>query len=202
MGQHPEYYTEDECLTIDTPWLKERGYFTGYRSGTITWSMLGQVTSTIGIKVKTYDFPKIEFSYTIKSPWQEERKEMNYEFQLVQIPCNLGGYRWAFKCELHANGRYCGRKCYKLFKAPNSDYFGCLKCMHVIYESQRRSGGRLEYLARILDTDKKIYDLEKSITKWTYKGKPTKKAMQHDKLTRRAIPLAEKVLLENTLLSN
>lgn len=175
MGIWAEYYTDEDSLSIDTRWLKDNGYFCGYKSGGIKWTYGFGGKSSIGFTVDTInEFPKIRFQYVIAKDTENER-HMDYSYNLHKIPCNLGGFRWAIECGLYCRNKYCGRKVYKLFRSPNSDYYGCGKCMHIIYESQRKSGSRFESLDKLFRAEKKAEKLEQSITKTHYQGVPTRK---------------------------
>lgn len=170
---YSSFYTEQESLCLDTKWLKEHDYFCGYKSGGIMWTYGFDCRSSISIKVDV-DASHIQFIYTIEKGTNEER-QMDYIFPLVKVPCNLGGFRWAFKCGLTKESRLCGRTVYTLYKPPNSDYFGCIKCMHIVYESQRDCGNRLEFFGKMLKAEDKYSKIYDSIHKWHYQGKPTRK---------------------------
>jgi hypothetical protein len=183
MGMYATHNTAEESLCIDTEWLKKHDYFCGYRSGGITWTWgWGDNKSSINFIVDTMnDFPNIRFRYSTKQWGDDESKQMDYSFSLVKVPCNLGSFRWAFKCGLWKNGHYCGRKVYKLYSA-NSEYFGCRKCMNIVYESQRKSGSRFESLDKLFRAEKKAEKLEQTITKTHYQGVPTRKIRKLMKL--------------------
>jgi hypothetical protein len=182
MGMYATKSTAEGSLKVDTQWLKQHDYFCGFRNGGITWTSGFGHKSSISLMVyTTADSPKINFQYSITDRWNGEKKSMDYSFPLIQVPCNIGGFRWAFKCSLFKNGRYCGRTVYTLYKA-NSDYFGCRHCAGVVYESQRHSGAKFEYFGKLLDADDKIEKLYKTIRKWQYRGFPTRKVKRLRKL--------------------
>ena len=174
----------EDCLNIDTKWLKDHGYFCGYRRGVISWTYgWSDFESSVSLSVDTMDSPNIHFRYTETARWGDEKMDMDYSFPLVKVPCNLGGFRWAFKCSLYKNGIYCGRTAYALYQG-NSGYFGCRHCANITYQSQRRSGSRLEYFGRALENNRKACELYDSIKKWSYKGRPTKKVLKLRRLER------------------
>ena len=197
MGMYTTCSTAEESLCLDTKWLKNHGYFCGYKSGGLSWTRSwGGDDSSIGISVDTMDdSPHIRLQYSTGG-WDDERRDMNYSIPLIKVPCNLGGFRWAFRCELWLNGSYCGKTAYNIYKA-GSDYFGCRNCMRIVYESQRKSGSRFECLTRALDARKKVEDLRVLIHKWTYKGKLTKKAKKYRELLLQ-MPLLDKRATEQT----
>jgi hypothetical protein len=203
MGMNATHNKAEDSLSLDTQWLKNHDYFCGYRSGGITWTWgwTGN-QSSIGFTVDTScNFPKIRFQYSLKHWSDKEKKQMDYSFPLVKVPCNLGGYRWAFRCVLVHNGVYCGRVVYKLFLS-NSDYFGCRKCMRIVYDSQRKSGGSLQFLGKVIDMERKAKELYRQIHKWTYQGKPTKKALKYQQLVNQIPSLDQMALMEATLILN
>lgn len=181
MGMYATKSMAERSPSIDTKWLKDHGYFCGRKSGGITWTSYFGDNPSISFTVYTMDhYPHIHFQYSTNE-WGEEKKDMDYSFPLVQVPCNLGGFRWAFKCDLSKNGGYCGRIVHALYKA-GSNYFGCRHCMSIVYRSQRKSGGRFEYFGKILDRAEEVEKLCNSIKKWSYKGRPTKKALRLKRL--------------------
>ncbi len=181
MGMYPTKNCNYDALDLDTKWLKDNGYFDGYKTGSIKWTWVWGHESSISITVLTIGEAKITFDYTIDKGTTDE-KSMNYTFPLRQVKCNLGGHRWAFECSLYSNGVYCGRRVYTLFKI-GSDFFGCRTCMRIVYKSQRLSGRR-KYAAfgRAIQTCQKIEELEAQITKWHYQGRPTKKVVRLNRL--------------------
>lgn len=200
MGMYATKSTEQDSLCLRMQWLKKNGYLCGYKGGGITWTWGFDCKSSISFIVDTMDSPEIKFQYTVTNQWSGEKKDMNYSFPLIKVPCNLGGFRWAFRCSLHKNNRYCGRLAYKLYKAPGSNYFGCRKCMSVVYESQRDCGKKFEYFGKILKLEKKYHELYESIHKWHYKGMPTKKVVKLKRMENQMPSIEEKERFERYLL--
>lgn len=187
MGMYSTKNSADDSLSLDTKWLREHNYFCGYKSGGITWTLGFNNKSSISFNVDVMDErPTIRFSYTVTHRRDGEEKYMDYSFSLVKVPCNLGGFRWAFKCSLWVNNRYCGRTVYTLYKA-NSDYFGCRRCSMIVYESQRKSRSRHELLGKAFDAEKKYEQLYSKIKKWHYQWRPTKKVLQLRRLERQML---------------
>ncbi|MBT3704780.1 hypothetical protein HOG17_03280 [Candidatus Peregrinibacteria bacterium] len=200
MGMYPTKNSADDCFCIDTQWLKQHGYFCGWKSGGITWSRgWSGSESSIGFTVSTMSSPEIKFQYTITPRWDGEKKDMDYSFPLVKVPCNLGGFRWAFKCSLYKRNCYCGRTVYKLYQPDGSDYFGCRKCMNIVYESQRKSGCRLEFFGKALDNERKYGEVYDSIHKWHYQGKPTRKVRKLRRLEARMPSLEESIAIKKSI---
>ena len=171
--------TVEDCRSVSISFLKKHDYFCGCRSGGIAWkNCFGEETSSIGILVSTmYGDNYVRFQYTTTDRNTEEKTKYDYKVQLTTTPCNYGGVRYWFICPLSRNGVYCGRRVAKLYKAPGADYFGCRHCFDLSYESRNESRlGRIGQLGYLLKVDRQIEELYKQIRRWTYKGKPTKKA--------------------------
>ena len=168
--------TESDALSFDMKWLKKYGYLSGYKSGGIKWSGgFGGEDSLCFIVNTISESPAIRFQYTITQRWTDEKKDMDFSHFLVRVPCNLGGFRWAFRCGLSVDGRYCGRLAYKFYNGAGSDYYGCRKCMDIYYDTQKHSRSRFEALGKALMLEKKFIEIKASVRKWKYQGKPTKK---------------------------
>jgi hypothetical protein len=181
-NRYSSRYSERSSLCIDMTWLKNRGYLSGYRSGKISWGYQWvDCTDSVSLTVRTYTQQKVDLHYSLSSDPDDENR-IDYSVPLVRIPCNLGGVRWAFKCPLIIKSKYCGRTCYKLYKPPNVDYFGCRKCVRITYESQSQSNKKLAWLGTAFRTRDKIDELRESIHKSHYQGRPTKKTMRLERL--------------------
>jgi len=173
--------TVEDCRSVSISFLKKYGYFSsyGYRTGLITWThgWSGRKNS-IGIGVFINEYEKYaRFYYTITDRNSGEKKDYEYKVQLTTTPCNYGGIRYWFICPLSKNGVYCGRRVAKLYKAPGGDYFGCRHCYNLSYESRNeprfaRPGG----IGYPIKAERLYEELYMQIKRWTYKGKPTKKA--------------------------
>ncbi len=200
MGMYATKNSSDDGYSIDTKWLKKYDYFCGFKYGGIKWTNGWGHEASISFSVDTsfMNSPNIRFQYST-SRYGGEKKEMDYSFPLVKVPCNLGGSRWAFQCTLCKNGRYCGRTVYTLYQA-GSDYFGCRHCMSIVYESQRHSRSKFEYFGKILDSERKACELRKTIHKRHYKGRPTRKVRRLRRLEKRIPPTGVIAELEMNLL--
>lgn len=173
--------TVEDCRSVSISFLKKHGYFSdcGYRSGVITWTQgWSGNKNSIGIGVFVDECEKYaRFYYTVTDRNSGEKTEYDYKVQLTTTPCNYGGVRYWFICPLSRNGVYCGRRVGKLYKAPGADYFGCRHCYNLSYESRNeprlaRPGG----IGYPIVAERLYEELYKKTKRWTYKGKPTKKA--------------------------
>ncbi len=190
MGMYATKHLAEESRDLDTQWLKKNGYFCGYKSGGIKWTWGYGGESSIGFTVDVLDdFPNIRLQYTVHSS-REERRSMDYSLPLIKVPCNLGGFRWAFQCTLSRNNIYCGRLVYHLYKGY-PDYFGCRNCIGIVYNSQRDSGKRFAILGKILDAEREAKEVLKTIHKWHYRGQPTRKVRKYYQIQNKVPPMTE-----------
>lgn len=181
--------TVEDCKSVSIAFLKKHGYFfePDYMSGTIRWrNSFGEQTASISIAVSTLGNENyVRFQYTTTDHDSGEKTEYDYNVQLTTTKCNFGGVRYWFICPLSKNGAYCGRRVAKLYKAPGADYFGCRHCYDLSYESRNeprfaRPGGL--YYPLLLD--RRYEELRQKVKRWTYRGKPTKKARKLHALER------------------
>lgn len=175
----------DNIKKIETSFLKKHGYFTGWRSGTITWtSGYDKHQSSVGIEVSTMnDENYLRIYYTQTDNSTGEKKDFDYKVQLEKTPCHFGGFRYWFKCHLYKSGVYCGRRVGVLYK--DGDWFGCRHCYELTYSSRNENRGYSHYpLFRILDLETKAEKLEMKTRNYTYRGRPTKKRQKLEKIYR------------------
>ena len=185
--------TAEESRGISVSWLKKHDYFIGWRSGTITWtSGWDESKSSIGITVDT-EAKTIRFVYT-QTSWDDEKRDMDYSFNLDTTPCHFGGHRYWFICGLSVAGRYCGRRVGVLYKSPGSWYWGCRHCHNLCYDSQKEN--RRSALFGFIDLELKAEKLEEKIKRRFYAGRPTRKQRRLDKLLGRRLSYAS-LLIKN-----
>jgi len=171
--------TVEDCRSISMSFLRKNGFFCGLRSGVVTWTNnCGEQTAGIGIWVSTLDGENyVRFQYTWTDRHTGEKTPYDYKVRLVATPCHYGGVRWWFICPLSKNGTYCGRKVAKLYLAPGGRYFGCRHCHELSYDSRNESRlGRWGQAGYCLKLECQIDELREKMHRWTYRGKPTKKA--------------------------
>ena len=171
--------TVEECRDIGISWLKEHGYFCGYRSGTVVWkSSDDEEVGSIGIDVSVMDGDNYaRFHYTITELSTGEKTKYDYKVTLTTTPCHFGGVRYWFICPLSKNGVYCGRRVAKLYRAPNADYYGCRHCYNLSYESRNQArSGMFGHLRHLIRAEEQCEKLSSETKRWTYRGRLTKKA--------------------------
>ena len=173
--------TVEDCRSVSISFLRKHGYFDEpcCMSGTISWkNSCGEETSSIGIVVSTLDGENnIRFHYTTTKRDTGEKTKYDYKVQLTTTPCNFGGVRYWFICPLSKNGVYCGRRVAKLYCVPGANYYGCRHCYNLSYES--RNEPRLARLGGIgypIKAERLYEELYKQTKRWTWRGRPTRKA--------------------------
>ena len=169
--------TVEQATQLSIFKLKEFGLLRGYCLSTLTWtrSLLGQ-KSSIGILVDTEDlYAKV--NYTITDRNTGKKTDYDYKISLTTTPCNYGGVRYWFICPLNKSGVYCGRRTGTLYLASGGHYFGCRHCYDLSYDSRNESRlGRFGGIGYPIKAERLYEELYKKTKRWTYKGKPTKKA--------------------------
>jgi len=182
--------TVEDCRSVSISFLKKHDYLSenSCRSGEISWkNCYGEETSSIGIVVSTFEGEKyVRFYYTVTSQSSGEKTGYDYKVTLTTTPCNLGGVRYWFICPLSRKGVYCGRRVAKLYKAPGGNYFGCRHCNNLSYESRNESRhGMFGAFGAVLKADRQIEELYKSIKRWTWRGRPTRKVRRLNAIEKR-----------------
>tara|TARA_R110001583_G_C5666193_1_gene410202 strand:+ start:7215 stop:7802 length:588 start_codon:yes stop_codon:yes gene_type:complete len=162
----------NEALQINISKLKEWGYLKhGHiKSGTINWSINGNPTGSISIKVNTNsEQPYIELDYKYKD---EPRK---YKVYFVSISSNLNNGKILYFLCPHTNKRC--RKLYSIggYFLHRESFKGCM------YETQTQSKKSRELentFGAYFKSDELYSQLHKKHFKKSYSGKPTKKYLR------------------------
>ena len=172
--------TVEQATQLNIFKLKEFGLLDGfYRTTTLTWTRRSSGSkNSIGIVVDVEEAePYVKVNYTNTNRSTDEKTDYDYKISLTTTPCNFGGVRYWFICPLSINGVYCGRRTGTLYLTSGGSYFGCRHCYDLSYESRNESRlGRFGNIGYSVVADRKIEELYSQIKRWTYKGKPTKKA--------------------------
>ena len=169
--------TVEQATQLNIFKLKEFGLLDGYRSSTLTWTRrLSGHKSSIGILVDTEElYAKVNYTTTDRNT--DEKTDYDYKISLTTTPCNFGGVRYWFICPLSINGVYCGRRTGTLYLASGGKYFGCRHCYDLSYESRNESRlGRFGNIGYAIVAERKAEELYSQIKRWTWRGKPTRKA--------------------------
>lgn len=175
----------DDLKKISTSFLNKHEYFTGWKSGTITWTsggMWGESKSSVGIEVSTLNaenFLRIHYTQTDNN--SGEKKDFNYKISLTFTECKFGGKRYWFICPWSKNGTYCGKRVATLYK--DGDYFACRHCYELTYSSRKvNKRYKLYPLFRTIELSDEIEKLQAITKRYTYNGKPTKKQQKLSRL--------------------
>lgn len=168
--------TVEQATQLSIFKLKEFGLLGGLCSSALTWTRrLSGTKNSIGILVNTEEL-YVRVNYTITNRWTDEKSDYEYKISLTTTPCHFGGVRYWFICPLSRNGIYCGRRVGTLYLASGGNYFGCRHCYDLSYESRNESRlGRFGQWGYILKADRQCEELYKSIKRWTWRGRPTRK---------------------------
>jgi hypothetical protein len=175
--------TVEQTKRIEFSWLRKNDYLCGFKGGNIKWSINGETTGNINIRVDTYsDLPNIKFSYKVRRYGAEEWKDMDFSFQIESLPCRFGGKKWFYICGLYINGKYCGRRARVLYMAGN--YFGCRKCANLSYESCNEGKRFRHGIWKVFSNEIKAEEyFQENVKRRFYRGKPTKKYKRYLRLT-------------------
>jgi hypothetical protein len=170
----------DEVKSVSISFLSKHNYLKPdqLRSGSVTWSINGNSTGSISIKVNTH----LEQSY-IELDYKCNGVLINYRVQLISAPSNLGkGVVWYFICPSTR------KRCRKLYLVDTyfyhrSAFRGCM------YEKQTQSKSN-RYLDKTMEayfrSDQIFEKLHQKHFKKYYADKPTKKYLQLIKIIQRS----------------
>jgi len=116
--------------SIDLAYLKRRRMLTPGKTGSLTWSRLGEQTGSISFSVGD---DRLVLIYRTR-PWEGEWEDVRDEIPFTWTPMHLGGRRRWFVCPS------CGRRCRVIYGGAR---FRCRRCHGLTYESQyERAHGR------------------------------------------------------------
>ena len=159
----------DDVLSISVTKLRKWKYLESgsFKSGTITWSRYGEVTSRLSIVVHfSYESPRLRLIYDC------DRNSYDYFVYFESVPSNLGfGNVWYFTCP------FTRRRCRKLHLI-NGQFMHRSNLRSGMYESQTKSKTwrNMESLCgAYFELDKHYEKLYSKHFKTHYNGKPTKR---------------------------
>ena len=127
-----------------------------------------------------------------------ESNDFDYTVKLISTNCNYGGKRWWFKCPLIKDGIPCNRRVGVLYK--QGDYFGCRHCHDLTYSSKKENRNSIYFsLFKTLLSYKKIEEIQKTMKRDFYAGKPTRKLKRIMKLYEQTKPHSDLLKKEKTI---
>ena len=143
MGRKPYSYrkTVEECWSISTVFFNQQMLFNGgFKNTTMTWSIGGNKTGSIGMFVSMFAGNEhVRLYYTQTDRFTDKSKELDYRVRLVQTSCFYGGHRWWFLCPMTIDGNVCNSRVGVLYLG-GGEYFGCRHCYDLTYLCQKESG--------------------------------------------------------------
>ena len=167
--------TADESCRLKISALRKDGMLSsGYSSGTRIWSSNRSDKKTIiGVEIDMTNDPYVRLIYSVTDR-EGNKTDYDYQVSLVTTPCNFGGVRYWFACP------DCWRRVGVLYLAPGDVYFRCRHCNNLSYWSRNTSG--LEEWGQL---SRDIDELRSQIKRWTWRGRPTRKARRLQALERK-----------------
>jgi len=171
----------EECEELSISRLREWGYLRGQCSGVLnwTWERSGR-SNHAGIFTDVTGSPYARMNYQITRR-DGQQETYDYRIALAKTPCHFGGERFWFVCPC------CGRRAGKLFLGNRDGRFLCRTCQNLSYESRNESRmGRPGGIGYIFVVERKIEKLSAKIKRWTWRGRPTRKAQQMERLEQKA----------------
>lgn len=150
----------------------------------ITWTRSDGTKNNISFTTSTNPGDQyIRLIYTSTHRGTGEKKDLDYKIPLITSFCHFGGVRYWFECNAVKNGRYCGRRVATLY--IDGDYFACRHCNNLTYSCKKQNyRGYFSILGKLCNVEKQISELQASIKRYTYAGRPTKKVRRFLKLTK------------------
>jgi len=176
----------DSLKKIEIYWLHKHGLLKPgwwYRKG-ITWTRPDGSKNDITLEISTVTNDLYIRPIYIQTDRETgEKKSFDYKIPLITSPCNLGGIRYWFKCPMSKNGVSCNRRVATLYK--DGDYFACRHCYDLTYSCKKQNyRGYVSLLGKLLNQERKMFELKDSIKRRAYAGKPTKKFAKFMRLAR------------------
>ena len=120
--------TTDAAMRLDIRWLRKSGYLVPGRGNTITYSIRGEKTGSIGCGM--VDETQLVLAYRNTGP-DGETQDVQELIPLEWTPCNYGGKRPWMRCP------GCGRRVAVLYGV--SVYFRCRHCYDLSYQTRQES---------------------------------------------------------------
>ena len=143
---HLKKATVEESLVLSVSQLVQRGALKANHQYSDTWSWTrkadGRYIASVDYFVNTKEMrlPSLRLKYT--------RRQCAYDYyiELSFTAMRFGGVRWWFHCPLSRKGKECFKRVAKLYRPPESNYFGCRQCQNLTYESSQTSDKRISRL--------------------------------------------------------
>ena len=154
--------TEESCdITIFQ--LKEWGMLAENKERGVEWACRNKTTARVLVATEmTVDEPYVVLLLTHVYGKDSDNHQI---VPLTTTDCNFGGKRYWFQCP------WCYNRVGALYIAPRESEFACRHCNNLSYHSRNRCN-----VATFGHTSRQIDKLRKEIKRWTWRGRPTRKA--------------------------
>ena len=126
--------TCESCLAIDVREWKRRGLLRPGQMFPVSWNRAGVPCGRISVRAES---DAVVLIFRSQHPGKTEWKSTEQRVPILWSACHLGGRRPWFRCTVHSNGQYCGRRVAVLYAAGN--LFACRHCYGLSYASQQES---------------------------------------------------------------
>lgn len=140
--------TVEECLYLDTSFLKDKHYLIHDEVHTriIRWKYkYSDKTPSIGVGISLRpNNEHIYPFYTINSNSRYQEK-IHYLVNLESTPCFFGNKRWWFLCPMVKDGKPCRRRVAHLYSI--GAHFACRHCLNLTYRTCQKSNNRVKKLS-------------------------------------------------------
>jgi hypothetical protein len=158
----------DGLMKLRASGLRKHGYFSYSCAGNVRRQTMAGNTVAVAV-ISRPD----EASVNVVYESADGKVGYDYKIELTRTACRFGGHRVWLRCPLASNNQACGRRVAVLYLL--GDLFGCRTCHRLTYASRNVSGsiGLLERLIGVLGDADEAYA---SLKRYTYRGKPTRKA--------------------------
>jgi hypothetical protein len=127
--------TVESCRSIDVLRWNQFGYLKSQRCFVWAWTRDGEQVASIDVETSRHF---VTLRYRSRSRCSEDWSDVEQRIQVNWSRCRLGGERPWFACSvIRSNGRFCGRRCTKLYGAGR--LFACRNRYQLAYASQQES---------------------------------------------------------------
>jgi hypothetical protein len=124
--------TCESCNSIDVRRWHREGRLRAGQWFSCSWTWGDEPSGSISVRTET---DAVVLMFRSRCPGDSEWMSVDQRVPITWSTCHFGGLRPWFRCAVHSNGRYCGRRVAKLYAA--GELFACRHCYGLAYESQQ-----------------------------------------------------------------
>ena len=143
---HFKKATVEESLILSISQLVQRGALQANHQYSDTWSWTRKTDGRYIASVEYFVNTKEMRLPSLRLKYNRGQRDYDYYIELSFTAMQFGGVRWWFHCPLLRKGKECFNRVVKLYRAPESNYFGCRQCQNLTYESCQTSDKRVSRL--------------------------------------------------------